>query len=192
MQCPMRGLAWQGADACACAARRYLFVAAMVASSVLIRRYHQRGVTKAAPTMIRWGLIVAFSIGAGCSRAVRVWATRDPAPARHVPPRLARHMSLILSWNCHTWPVQPVPLHASEFLQCSHLSYLWHLGSEATRCRPVTNNAASAAAAFAACYKGWPHNKPLKWVALLVFAIALIVVCSSFFFMKQARAPQPL
>lgn len=61
----------------------------------------------------------------------------------------------------------------------------------ASPCRPVTNSTACVAAAFAAVYKGWPHNKPLKWVALLVFAIALIVVCSSFFFMKQARAPQP-
>ena len=56
-------------------------MAAMVASSVLIRRYHQRGVTHAAPTIIRWGLIVAFSIGAGCSSAVRAWARQEPAPA---------------------------------------------------------------------------------------------------------------
>ena len=70
VQCPSRWLAWQDADACTWAARRYLFVAAMVASSVLIRRYHQRGVTKAAPTIARWLLIVAFSIGARCSSAV--------------------------------------------------------------------------------------------------------------------------
>ena len=40
-------------------------MSAMVASSVLIRRYHQRGVTRSAPTIIRWALIVAFSIGEG-------------------------------------------------------------------------------------------------------------------------------
>ena len=44
--------------------RRYLFVAFMVASSVLIRRYHQAGITKSAPTVIRWALITLFSIGA--------------------------------------------------------------------------------------------------------------------------------
>jgi hypothetical protein len=43
---------------------RYLFVAFMVASCVLIRRYHQPGVTKPGPTIIRWLLIVLFSIGA--------------------------------------------------------------------------------------------------------------------------------
>ncbi len=37
-------------------------------------------------------------------------------------------------------------------------------------------------------YKGWPRSKPLKWVALLVFALATIAACTSFFFMKQARA----
>ena len=56
----------------------------------------------------------------------------------------------------------------------------------------MIDSTASAAAAFAAVYKGWPHSKPLKWVALLVFAVAIIAVCSSFFFMKQARAPQAL
>ncbi len=44
-----------------------------------------------------------------------------------------------------------------------------------------------ARAGFAAVYKGWPRTKPLKWVALLVFALATIAACTSFFFMKQAR-----
>jgi hypothetical protein len=46
---------------------------------------------------------------------------------------------------------------------------------------------ARARAGFAAVYKGWPRTKPLKWVALLVFALATIAACTSFFFMKQAR-----
>jgi len=46
---------------------------------------------------------------------------------------------------------------------------------------------AGARAGFAAVYKGWPRTKPLKWVALLVFALATIAACTSFFFMKQAR-----
>ncbi|KAK9823007.1 hypothetical protein WJX81_005796 [Elliptochloris bilobata] len=83
----------------------YLFVAFMVASSVLIRRYHQRGITHSGPTIIRWALIVLFSIG------------------------------------------------------------------------------------FAASYKAWPHAKPLKWVALLVFAIAIIATCTSFYLMKQVYTP---
>lgn len=76
-----------GADARTCAARRYLFVAAMVASSVLMRRYHQRGVTHAAPTMIRWALIVAFSIGEGRLIAVHVYATPGRASASACPVR---------------------------------------------------------------------------------------------------------
>ena len=78
-----------------------------------------------------------------------------------------------------------VSLHASEV--CSAVTSA-ACGTPSPSYLPVTETAASAAAAFAACYKGWPHSKPLKWVALLVFAIALIAVCSSFFFMKQARA----
>ena len=92
----------------------------------------------------------------------------------------------------HCQCIWRLSLHVPEVLQCSHLGCLWRLNVQATRCRPVANIAACAAAAFAACYKGWPHNKPLKWVALLVFAIALIAVCSSFFFMKQARSPHAL
>ncbi len=55
---------WPGASRAAPTRGRYLFVAFMVASCVLIRRYHQPGVTKPGPTIIRWLLIVLFSIGA--------------------------------------------------------------------------------------------------------------------------------
>ncbi len=49
---------------------RFLFTTFMVASCVLIRRYHQPGVTKPAPTLVRWLFIMLFSIGAAsCGRA---------------------------------------------------------------------------------------------------------------------------
>ncbi len=43
----------------------------MVASCVLIRRYHQPGVTQPAPTLVRWTLIMLFSIGAASCGAQR-------------------------------------------------------------------------------------------------------------------------
>lgn len=51
----------------------------------------------------------------------------------------------------------------------------------------------TARAAFAATFKVWPAERYGKWIALLVFGLAIIASCSSFFALKEVRvAPSSL
>lgn len=53
-------------------------------------------------------------------------------------------------------------------------------GARATPC--------SVRAGFAVVYRGWPAARSGKWIALLVFALAIIATCTSFYAMKEVCA----